>query len=89
MLVLWERPANERLRYIATSSLIGRAHTHNDPCICRRPVHHCVVSLSSSYTGGAYITVAYEIHAVKDRTGNFKLRIFILFNKVEKEAALV
>ena len=25
-------PANERRRYIVTSSLIGRAHTQNDPC---------------------------------------------------------
>ena len=27
------RPANERWRYIVTSSLIGWAHTRNDPCI--------------------------------------------------------
>ena len=27
------RPANERQRYIVTSSLIGRAHTQNDPYI--------------------------------------------------------
>ena len=27
-------PANERWRYIATSSLIGWAHTQNDPCNC-------------------------------------------------------
>ena len=28
---LWMRPANERRRYIVTSSLIGWAHTRNDP----------------------------------------------------------
>ena len=27
------RPANERRRYKVTSSLIGWAHTRNDPCI--------------------------------------------------------
>ena len=26
------RPANEKLRYNVTSSLIGWAHTQNDPC---------------------------------------------------------
>ena len=26
------RPANERRRYIVTSSTIGWAHTQNDPC---------------------------------------------------------
>ena len=26
------RPANERRRYIVTSSLIGWVHTQNDPC---------------------------------------------------------
>ena len=31
-IILWMRPANERRRYIVTSSLIGWAHTQNDPC---------------------------------------------------------
>ena len=30
--ILCLRPANGRRRYIVTSSLIGRAHTQNDPC---------------------------------------------------------
>ena len=30
MNILWMRPANERRRYVVTSSLIGWAHTHND-----------------------------------------------------------
>ena len=30
------RPANERRRYSVTTSLIGCAHTQNDPC----PFHH-------------------------------------------------
>ena len=30
-IILWMRPANERRRYIVTSSLIGWAHTQNDP----------------------------------------------------------
>ena len=30
--ILCMHPANERLRYIVTSSLIGWAHTLNDPC---------------------------------------------------------
>ena len=32
-IILWMYPANERPRYTATSSLIGWAHTQNDPCI--------------------------------------------------------
>ena len=32
-IVLYKRPANERGRYIVTSSLIGWAHTQNDPYI--------------------------------------------------------
>ena len=30
--ILCMRPANERRRYIVTSSLIGRTHTQNEPC---------------------------------------------------------
>ena len=30
-------PANERRRYIVKSSLIGWAHTQNDPCLCGSP----------------------------------------------------
>ena len=30
-IILWMRPANERWRYTETS-LIGQAHTQNDPC---------------------------------------------------------
>ena len=32
-IILSMRLANERQRYIATSSLIGRAQTQNDPCL--------------------------------------------------------
>ena len=32
-MILWTRPANERWRYIVTSSLIGWAHSQNDPWI--------------------------------------------------------
>ena len=32
-IILCMRPANERRRYIVTSSLIGWVHTQNDPCI--------------------------------------------------------
>ena len=31
-IILWMRPANERRRYNVTSSVIGRAHSQNDPC---------------------------------------------------------
>ena len=31
-IILCMRPTNERRRYIVTSSLIGWAHTQNDPC---------------------------------------------------------
>ena len=31
-IILYMRPANERRRYIVTPSLIGWAHTQNDPC---------------------------------------------------------
>ena len=37
-LCLYVHPANERRRYTVTSSLIGRAHTHNDPCVTDRNV---------------------------------------------------
>ena len=33
VIILWMRPANERRRYIVTSSLIGWAHPQNDPCL--------------------------------------------------------
>ena len=36
-IILCMCPANERQRYIVTSSLIGCAHTQNDPC----PPHNC------------------------------------------------
>ena len=32
--ILCMRPANERLRYNLTSSLIGWAHAQNDHCVC-------------------------------------------------------
>ena len=35
-IILCMRPANERRRYIVTSSLIGWAHAQNDPCQCNR-----------------------------------------------------
>ena len=31
-IILYTHPANERRRYNVTSSLIGWAHTQNDPC---------------------------------------------------------
>ena len=31
-IILYMRPANERWRYTVTLSLIGWAHTQNDPC---------------------------------------------------------
>ena len=34
--LLFMRPANKRQRYNATSSLIGWAHTQNDPCLFHR-----------------------------------------------------
>ena len=41
MIILYMHPANERRRYIVTSSLIGWAHVQNDPlyvitafCLC-------------------------------------------------------
>ena len=32
-IILWMRPANKRRGYFVTSSLIGWAHSQNDPCI--------------------------------------------------------
>ena len=37
-IILCMRPANERRRYIVTSSLIGWAHTQNDPCKCQNAI---------------------------------------------------
>ena len=36
------RPANERWRYIVTSSHIGCAHTQNDQCLWMSGHHHCL-----------------------------------------------
>ena len=36
-IILCMRPANERRRYIVTSSLIGWAHTQNDPSLSKTP----------------------------------------------------
>ena len=33
-IIFYMHPANERRRYLVTSSFIGWAHTENDPCIC-------------------------------------------------------
>ena len=40
--------ANERRRYIVTSSLIGQAHTQNDPCI---PIVWLFITLRSRQNG--------------------------------------
>ena len=34
--MLYKRPTNERRRYIVKSSLIGRVHAQNDPCLYAR-----------------------------------------------------
>ena len=36
-IILCMRPANEKRRYVVTSSLIDWAHTQNDPCCCWWP----------------------------------------------------
>ena len=41
-IILYMHPANERRRYIVTSSLIGWAHAQNDPCMTC--FHTCVTS---------------------------------------------
>ena len=41
-IILWMRPANGRRRYMVTSSLIGWAHSQNDPCI----LNHCVAEMN-------------------------------------------
>ena len=43
-IILCMRPANERRRYMVTLSLIGRAHTQNDPWIFR-PSHDASIGL--------------------------------------------
>ena len=62
-IILWMHPANERWRYIVTSSLIGWVHTQNDPCIPYIKVHlnnnksshqhiyHWLLSSMTSITG--------------------------------------
>ena len=46
--IIWcMRPANERRRYIVTSSIIGWVHTQNDPCSrCGRSLLHVYFALS-------------------------------------------
>ena len=39
-IILCMRPANERWRYSVTSSLIGWAHSQNDPCVRAISPHH-------------------------------------------------
>ena len=45
-IILCMHPANERRRYDVTSSLIGWAHTQNDPC---DGIHVVAVGLSLRY----------------------------------------
>ena len=44
-IILYMRPANERRRYIVTSSLIGWAHTRNDSCSSHFVVFSCSLVL--------------------------------------------
>ena len=52
-IILSMRSANERRRYIVTSSLIGWAHTQ------MRPIYH---GISSVFTRHGYIYILYAVH---------------------------
>ena len=50
-IILCLHPANERRRYIVTSSLIGWVHTQNDPCPCwcnNTPENFAIIELCNS-----------------------------------------
>ena len=54
-------PSNKRRRYIVTSSLIGRAHIQNDPCII--PETHSSLEASSQTKGpmvNVWLLVDYD-----------------------------
>ena len=60
-LILWMRPTHERLRHNVASSLIGWAHTQNDPWGCLQTI---VVDnvVGSKPVLGLYRSLFYQFH---------------------------
>ena len=59
------RPVNERLRYIVTPSLIGWAHTQNDPCATRHPVAKPLLNTNTATSNtAAYRTFNHTHNAM-------------------------
>ena len=56
--ILCMRPANERRRYNVTSSLIGWAHTRNNPCGCICPGPTAFQTISNHHTD--YISQSWQ-----------------------------
>ena len=55
MIILGMGSANERRRYTVTSSLIGWAHTENDPWVSSaNPYNVCILLMYNSNTCGIY-----------------------------------
>ena len=65
-IILCMRPVNQRWRYIITPSLIGWAHTQNDPCWCQYIPHKL---LPHSVWTGLY---------VQSRTASWQLMFWLL-----------
>ena len=74
-------PAIERWHYIVTSSLIGWAHTHNDPCSNNTVCSH--ITLEATITGSMTIAISFEpstadiSYHVLEYFGSSNLDIFV------------
>ena len=76
-IILSMHPANERLRYIVTSYLIGWAHTKNDPCLwsgynmVRFPLH-----IHNKPHRGIDLGVCYEVKIISSITARCEISYY-------------
>ena len=81
---LWMFPANERLRYFATSSLIGRVHTQNDPCIIQNGWwnlvwYHSTLGvylLAPGRCGSNFENIIFPTHHTNHSLGTCSMKLF-------------
>ena len=74
--ILFMRPANERRCYDVTLSLIGRAHTQNDPCLLLLIVWNCY-HVASYCIPLHFISLHWTLY-VQNFSGEHKTYIYIL-----------
>ena len=81
-IILCMHPANRRRRYNVRSSLIGWAHTQNDPCLCRGigSFPFDVTTPEQSHTSAKYLQRKYTHNNVTQMTNaDIGLRNFRIF----------